>query len=239
MKSAMAEPSRRNSGLETTAKSIGSGWSARTMSATQSPVPTGTVLLLTMTSGCLHVPATLSAASLHVLQVGLAVHALGRADGDEDELGVVQRLGVVGRESETPGRSRCAAPSPPAPARRWARRPRCSVSILCFVHVQAADLVAQVGEAGAGHEAHVAGADYSDIVHNSPSSDRLDGLPNAFLDSFCCPQHRGLTASALTATARQQRTSHRSYVCRSGSRKPHYTTILPPRQLASDWGFAN
>ena len=51
MKSPMAEPSRRNSGQETTEKSIGLGWARLTMSATQSPVPTGTVDLLMMISG--------------------------------------------------------------------------------------------------------------------------------------------------------------------------------------------
>src|SRR3990170_4202895 len=49
MKSAMADPSRKNSGQETTEKGIGLGWWERTMSATQSPVSTGTVDLLTMT----------------------------------------------------------------------------------------------------------------------------------------------------------------------------------------------
>ena len=50
MKSAMAEPSRRNSGHETTENATGAGWCLRMMSATQSPVPTGTVLLLMMIS---------------------------------------------------------------------------------------------------------------------------------------------------------------------------------------------
>ena len=45
----MAEPSRRNSGLETTSKSIGRGWCRVMTSRTSSPVPTGTVDLLTTT----------------------------------------------------------------------------------------------------------------------------------------------------------------------------------------------
>src|SRR3990172_1445344 len=51
MKSTMAEPSRRNSGQETTQKSTGLGWARFTISATQSPVPTGTVDLLMMING--------------------------------------------------------------------------------------------------------------------------------------------------------------------------------------------
>src|ERR1043165_9103919 len=42
MKSLIAEPSRRNSGQETTENSIGLGWAFLTISATQSPVPIGT-----------------------------------------------------------------------------------------------------------------------------------------------------------------------------------------------------
>ena len=61
-KSLMADPSRRNSGLETTAKSMGCGWVRETISATQSPVPTGTVLLLMITSGAVMVRAMVSAA---------------------------------------------------------------------------------------------------------------------------------------------------------------------------------
>ena len=45
----MAEPSRRNSGLEATSNSS-SGRAARMMAAMLRPVPTGTVLLVTMTA---------------------------------------------------------------------------------------------------------------------------------------------------------------------------------------------
>jgi hypothetical protein len=48
IKSYTPEPSRRNSGQETTQKSTGLGWAPFTISAIQSPVPTGTVDLLMM-----------------------------------------------------------------------------------------------------------------------------------------------------------------------------------------------
>ena len=48
MKSPIAEPSRRNSGLEAMSKSA-SGRALRIASATLRPVPTGTVDLVTMT----------------------------------------------------------------------------------------------------------------------------------------------------------------------------------------------
>ena len=50
MKSVIAAPSRRNSGLETTAASI-SGRASRRIASTRSPVPTGTVDLVTTTVG--------------------------------------------------------------------------------------------------------------------------------------------------------------------------------------------
>ena len=49
MKSPIAEPSRRNSGLDATSNSA-SGRAARTRSATLRPVPTGTVDFVTMTA---------------------------------------------------------------------------------------------------------------------------------------------------------------------------------------------
>src|SRR5690349_9395006 len=51
MKSPMAEPSRRNSGQLTTENGIGEGCDFLTISAVQSPVPTGTVDLLMIISG--------------------------------------------------------------------------------------------------------------------------------------------------------------------------------------------
>ena len=48
LKSSMAAPSRRNSGLETTAKAA-SGRRSRMMRSISSPVPTGTVDLVTTT----------------------------------------------------------------------------------------------------------------------------------------------------------------------------------------------
>ena len=51
MKSAIALPSRRNSGFETTAMSCRSRRTPRTIASTRSPVSTGTVDLLTTTVG--------------------------------------------------------------------------------------------------------------------------------------------------------------------------------------------
>src|ERR1700690_991457 len=51
IKSEIAEPSRKNSGQDTTENGTGWGWALVTISATQSPVPMGTVDLLMMISG--------------------------------------------------------------------------------------------------------------------------------------------------------------------------------------------
>ena len=48
MKSSIAAPSRRNSGLDATSNSA-AGWVSRMMRATSRPVPTGTVDLVTTT----------------------------------------------------------------------------------------------------------------------------------------------------------------------------------------------
>jgi len=62
MKSPMALPSRRNSGFEATSIAT-SGRAARTISRTCAPVPTGTVDLVTSTSGPVAARATCSAAA--------------------------------------------------------------------------------------------------------------------------------------------------------------------------------
>ena len=49
MKSSMADPSRRNSGLEATENSTGEGCSSRMSFRIMAPVPMGTVLLVTTT----------------------------------------------------------------------------------------------------------------------------------------------------------------------------------------------
>jgi hypothetical protein len=62
LKSSMAAPSRRNSGLETTAN-CASGRLARTIFSISSPVPTGTVDLVTITVKPWIRPAISSAAA--------------------------------------------------------------------------------------------------------------------------------------------------------------------------------
>ena len=49
MKSLTAEPSRRNSGFDTTSNTAPAAAPRRSISRSQAPVPTGTVLLVTIT----------------------------------------------------------------------------------------------------------------------------------------------------------------------------------------------
>ena len=62
LKSAIAAPSRRNSGLEAMSKAM-SGRASRQMRSTSSPVPTGTVDLVTTTSGPVAARAIAAAAA--------------------------------------------------------------------------------------------------------------------------------------------------------------------------------
>ena len=68
-------------------------------------------------------------------------------------------------------RRRCAGSSPRGRARGSARRPRCSDRDLALVDVEAQHVVADLGEAGAGDEADVAGPDHRDL-HARHSFDR-------------------------------------------------------------------
>ena len=84
MKSSIAAPSLRNSGLEQTAN--GDAWSpAATAARTFAAVPTGTVDLVTTILGSFMCRPIVLGHAEHVLQVGRAVLARRRADGDEDD----------------------------------------------------------------------------------------------------------------------------------------------------------
>ena len=84
MKSSMAAPCFRNSGLLTTLN--GCFVSAATVSRTRFAVPTGTVLLSTTTVYLFIARPISRGDSQDVLQVGRPVLTLGRSDGDEDEI---------------------------------------------------------------------------------------------------------------------------------------------------------
>ena len=98
MKSSIAAPSLRNSGLEQTANGdVGLGpIAARTFSA----VPTGTVDLVTTILGSFMCRPISRATAEHVLEVGRAVFARRGADGDEDDLRALDRGADVGGEGE-------------------------------------------------------------------------------------------------------------------------------------------
>ena len=82
----MAVPSRRNSGLDTTATS------GRSRSrSTRSVEPTGTVDLLTTTAPCSRCGRDLDGHGLEEAHVGGAVGALGGGDAQEDEVGARAR----------------------------------------------------------------------------------------------------------------------------------------------------
>ena len=83
MKSSIAAPSFRNSGLEQTANAC--CVSDRTAARTFSAVPTGTVDLVTTTLWPFRLRPISLATAEHVLQVGGAVLVRRRADGDEHD----------------------------------------------------------------------------------------------------------------------------------------------------------
>ena len=70
---------------------------ARTLAA----VPTGTVLLSTMTVYLFDRPADVARDREHVLQIGRAVFALRRADGDEHDFARAHGRGQIGGKGQT------------------------------------------------------------------------------------------------------------------------------------------
>ena len=120
----------------------------------------------TLKSG--HVPADVARRGEHVAQVGRAVLVGRRADGDELELAVRDGGVDVGGEVQAPGVARCARPSSASPGSWIGMPPRCRSVDLARVDVDAQHVVAHFGEAGAGDQADVAGADHRDLQTRSP-----------------------------------------------------------------------
>ena len=83
LKSSIAAPSLRNSGLLATSKETFVTSAIRR--ASSALVPTGTVLLMTIVLGESKMRGDLAADLPHAAQVRAAVVALGRPDGDEDD----------------------------------------------------------------------------------------------------------------------------------------------------------
>ena len=101
MKSSIAAPSLRNSGLLATSMRPPA---ARRRSCDPRLVPTGTVLLTTTIASraacgnVFQMPAMASATAQMADEIGIAASPLWRADGDEDQRAVCDRRRKVGRE---------------------------------------------------------------------------------------------------------------------------------------------
>ena len=151
LKSSIAAPSRRNSGLETTAKSA-SGRASRMMRSTSSPVPTGTVDFVTTTVKPLSAGGDVARGLIDIGEIGVAVAAPGRrSDGDEDGLRLAHALGEIGREGE-PFLAHVVGDEIGEP--RLENRHLAGLQRLDFldVGVDADDIMPEVGEARAGHQ---------------------------------------------------------------------------------------
>ncbi len=99
--------------------------------STSSPVPTGTVDLVTTTVNPETAAAISRAAVMDVTEIGMAVAApRRRADGDEHRLGLGDRPGEVGGEIEPPLARIGGHETVEVRSRRWEFRPRASRAIL-------------------------------------------------------------------------------------------------------------
>src|SRR5258708_3317030 len=202
MKSSTAAPSLRNSGLETIENACFAPRLASvstTASRTLSAVPTGTVDLSTITRGpSLWVPmprpapVTYSRRADPVLQVGRAVFARRGSDRDHLQLRVGRALRGIGGEREAPG---CHVVAHHLLQARLEDRDLAipQHADLALVHVEAQHVVADVGEAGAGDEPDISGADDAHLhaAPPAPSDSRIDASVSA--GSAACVMGRPIT----------------------------------------------
>ena len=114
----------------------------------------------------LHIVRDLVHRAVNVFHVGAAVRSLRGAHGDEDQVAVLHRLLYVAGEAE---------PSASQAVGQLGLRPRlvdgahAPLQLLDLFgdHIQAHHLVAPLGEAKPRDQAHVAGADDGNFLHNS------------------------------------------------------------------------
>ena len=156
MKSSTAAPCFRNSGLLTTLN--GCVVSRRIDVADLRGGADRHRALVDDDRVAVHRPADVARHAEHVLQVGRAVLALRRADGDEDDLGGADGLGQVGRERQ-PLLARVAPDQLLEPRLVDRHPPAAKHPDLRLVLVDADDVVAVLGEAGAHDQPDVAGSD--------------------------------------------------------------------------------
>jgi hypothetical protein len=160
MKSLIAHPSLRNSGLEITACSVPDPLSARS-AATASPVPTGTVDLIAMTAKWSRYFADLACGGLHRAQIGFAAGALRRAHRNEDHGPPGDRLAHFGRKPQPPGgvvpRDHILQPGLVERAATGIQKRDAG-----RIAIHATDLVAELGQASAGDQTDIAGSNDAD-----------------------------------------------------------------------------
>ena len=164
-KSSTAEPSRRNSGFETTENlclrvllpddllDLGAGAGRHGRLRDDDLVP-------------VHVLGDRLGDLEHEGQVGRTVLAGRRAHGDEDRQRVLDAGLQVGREPQ-PLPARSCGSAPRARARRSGPRPLLSSGDLRLVLVDAGDVHAEIGEAGSRDQPHVSGADHANVHSES------------------------------------------------------------------------
>ncbi len=136
---------------------------SRMMRSTSSPVPTGTVDLVTTTVKPSSGGGDLARGGIDVGQIGVAVAATRRgADRDEHRVGRRHRLGESVVKDRRPWRAllRDEVVEPGLEDRNFAAL---QGSDLRRVLVDAGHLVAEIGKAGARHEPDIAGADHRDM----------------------------------------------------------------------------
>ena len=101
-----------------------------------------------------------------IAQVGFAIHAGGRAHGDEDELAALQAFGIGGGKGKATG-AHVALHQLMETRLVDGHLAALQAFDLFFVDVQGDDAVAQIGEAGGSNNTDITDADHADLFHFS------------------------------------------------------------------------
>ena len=188
------------------------------MRSISSPVPTGTVDLVTTTAVGRQKRRDLAHRLIDEAQIGMAVAAARRrADRDEHRLGLGDARGLAGEfEPALPHIGLDQIGEPRLEDRDFAAIERRD---LAGILVDAGDLMAEIGKAGAGNEPDIAGADHGHAHSHSPFT--------GCLVSGCPVQDGPVNLPSLVERWRR-RNARAPAASTTSQRRPNSTTTSPP-----------
>ena len=111
-----------------------------------------------------HIARNINRSLAHILQISLAVHARWRSHCNESKFCASQRFGIACSEAQTARINIALHQLGQARLENW-QLPAVQVGNAFRVNINAANIIAEVGEAGACDQSHISTPDDGNIFH--------------------------------------------------------------------------